>query len=55
MKFFYISFVIFLSLQMLFVDAEKNIEVDEIIEMHGVKHQNYSESIAKNIDRGYFE
>ena len=55
MKFFYISFVIFLSLQMLFVEAYKNIEVDEIIEVHGVKHHNYSESIAKNIDRGYFE
>ena len=55
MKFFYISFVIFLSLQSLFVEAYKNIEVDEIIEVHGVKHHNYSESIAKNIDRGYFE
>ena len=55
MKFFYISFVIFLSFQMLFVDADKNVEVDEISEIHGVKHHNYSESIAKNIDRGYFE
>ena len=55
MKFFYVSFVIFLSFQMLFVDADKNIEDDEISEMNGVKHHNYSESIANNINRGYFD
>ena len=55
MKLFYISFVIFLSFQMLFVDADKNVEVDEISEIHGVKHNNESELIAKNIDRGYFD
>jgi hypothetical protein len=55
MKFFYISFVIFLSFQMLFVDADKNVEVDEISEIHGVKHNNESELIAKNNDRGYFD
>ena len=55
MKFFYISFVIFLSFQMLFVDADKNIEVDGISKLHGVKHHNKSELIAKNIDQGYFD
>ena len=55
MKFLSISVAIFLSFQMLFVDAEKNIKVDEISEMHGVKHHNKSELIAKNIDRGYFD
>ena len=55
MKFLYISFSIFLSFQMLFVNADKNIKVDEISEMHGVKHHNKSELIAKNVDRGYFD
>ena len=54
MKFLSILVVIFLS-QMLFVDADKNIEIDAISEMYGVKHHNYSELIAKNIDRGYFD
>jgi hypothetical protein len=40
---------------MLFVDADKNVEVDEISEIHGVKHNNESELIAKNNDRGYFD
>ena len=55
MKFLSILVVIFLSSQMLFVDADKNIEVDAISEMYGVKHHNYSEFIAKYIDRGYFD
>ena len=33
---------------MLFVDADKNVEVDEISKIHGVKHNNESELIAKN-------
>jgi hypothetical protein len=40
---------------MLFVDADKNVEVDEISEIHGVKHYNESELIAKNNGRGYFD
>ena len=55
MKFLSISVAIFLTFQMLCVDADKNIEVDGISEMHGVKHHNKSELIAKNIDRGYFD
>ena len=55
MKFLSISVAIFLTFQMLFVEADKNIEVDEISEIHGVKHHNKSELFAKNIDRGYFD
>jgi hypothetical protein len=55
MKFLSISVTIFLSFQMLFVDADKNIEVDGISEIHGLKHHIKSELIAKNIDRGYFD
>ena len=49
MKFFSILFAIFLTFQILLVDAEVGIEVDEISEMHGVKHHNKSELFAKNI------
>ena len=55
MKFFSILVAIFLTFQILLVDAEVGIEVDEISEMHGVKHHNKSELFAKNIDRGYFD